>query len=48
MKSVVGEGALRTDPEKVSSVANYAAPSTIKPLRRFSGMDQPAVLLLIN
>lgn len=35
---IVGDGVLRTDPEKVSAVLDYPSPSTVKQLRRFLGM----------
>lgn len=35
---VVGNGTLKTDPDKVSAVTNYSSPTSVKQLRRFLGM----------
>jgi len=44
MKSVnylghkVGEGVVRTDPDKMSAITNFPVPKALKALRRFFGM----------
>lgn len=35
---VIGEGVIRTDPEKVSAMVEYAFPRTLEALRSFLGM----------
>ncbi|XP_023159122.1 uncharacterized protein LOC101459516 [Ceratitis capitata] len=35
---IVGNGTLRTDPDKISAVSNYPVPTSVKLLRRFLGM----------
>lgn len=35
---IVGNGTLKTDPEKVSAVTDYPPPTSVKQLRRFLGM----------
>lgn len=35
---IVGEGGLRTDPEKIQAISDFPRPSTIKQIRRFLGM----------
>lgn len=34
----MGNGTLRTDPEKISAVTNYPVPTNVKQVRRFLGM----------
>lgn len=35
---IIGEGGIRTDPEKVSAISNFPLPKTLRSLRRFMGM----------
>lgn len=35
---IVGHGTIRPDPEKVSAIADFPIPSSVKQVRRFVGM----------
>ena len=35
---VIGDGCVKTDPEKVKAIVEYSAPKTVKQVRRFLGM----------